>query len=152
MSEPQAGSPARARWTVGWGVLAVAVSAWLALVEVFWLPLRIGGWLVPLSIPMAVLGNLLLVGAAHRLSGSRLVAALPAFTWLAVAIGAMVRRAEGDLVLVGGGTLGTLTLVFLLCGVLAAAFAVGQVMAAPRPGDGGRGRQGSGSTRVTRAG
>lgn len=114
---------------VGWGVTAVLVSGWLALVEVFWLPLRVAGVLVPLSIPAAALGNLLLVGLAHRLSGSKLVAALPALTWLLVALAAMVRRPEGDLVLSGGGALGTITLVFLLVGVLAAAFAAGRVMA-----------------------
>ena len=123
----------RAWESAGWGVTVVLVAAWLALVEVFWLPLRIGGVLVPLSIPAAVVGNLLLVGAAHRCSGSRLVAALPALTWLTVAVGAMGRRPEGDLVLTGTGALGTVNLAFLLFGVLAAAFAVGRVMAAPRP-------------------
>jgi hypothetical protein len=128
-------SAPRAWESASWGVTAVLVAAWLALVEVFWLPLRIGGLLVPLSIPAAVLGNLLLVGAAHRLSGSKAVAVLPAVTWLVVAVGAMIRRPEGDLVMTGGGALGTINLAFLLFGVLAAAFAAGRVLAArPAPG------------------
>ena len=122
----------RARWApVAWGVCAVVVAAWLALVEIFWLPLRIGGVLVPVSVAAAVVGNVLLVRAALRLSGSRAVAALPAVTWLVVVIGAMVRRPEGDLLLGAGGALGVLTLVFLMLGVLSGALAAGRALGAP---------------------
>ena len=117
--------------TAGWGVLAVLTAAWLALVEIFWLPLRIGGVLVPVSLLVAVAGNLLLVDQAHRLSGSRAVAVLPAATWLVVAIGGMVRRPEGDLLLTGGGDTGVVNLLFLLVGVTAAAVAVGRALAGP---------------------
>ena len=109
----------------------VAVAGWLALVEVFWLPLRVAGVLVPLSVPAAVVANYLLVTGAHRLTGSRTVAVLPALTWLAVALTATVRRPEGDLVAVGTGGLGTVTLAFLGLGVLGAAVAVGRVVAVP---------------------
>ncbi|WP_448625215.1 hypothetical protein [Geodermatophilus sp. URMC 64] len=117
----------------GWGVAALVVGAWLALVEVFWLPLRVGGVLVPVSVPAAVVGNLLVVGTAYRWSGSRVVAVLPALAWGAVAIAATQRRPEGDLVVVGTGALGYVGLAFLGLGVVAAAFAVGRVLAAPRP-------------------
>ena len=117
---------------VGWGIVAVLVPAWLALVEVFWLPLRIGGVLVPLSVVVAVVGNLVLTGAAHRLSGSRVVAVLPAAVWLVVAVAAMMRRPEGDLVITGGGASGAINLAFLLLGVTAAAFGVGRALAGPR--------------------
>jgi hypothetical protein len=117
---------------VGWGIAAVVVGTWLALVEVFWLPLRVGGVLVPLSVVAAVVGNLLLVGVAYRWSRSRVVAVLPALAWLAVALGAARRRPEGDLVIVGTGALGYVGLAFLLVGVVAAAFAVGRVLASPR--------------------
>jgi len=118
---------------VGWGAAAVVVATWLALVEVFWLPLRVNGVLVPVSVLAAVVGNVLIVGTAHRLSRSRVVAVLPALAWLAVAIAASMRRPEGDLVLVGGGAIGIVNLGFLLLGVVAAAFAVGRALAAPRP-------------------
>ena len=72
----------------GWAVVAVAVAAWLALVEAFWLPLRAGAVPIPLSVLAAVAGNLLLVRLAHRLSGSRAVAVLPGVVWLVVALGA----------------------------------------------------------------
>jgi hypothetical protein len=115
-----------------WALTAVVVGGWLALVEVFWLPLRVGGVLVPLSILVAVVANLLLPAAALRISGSRLVAVLPALSWLAVAIAAMIRRPEGDLVMTGGGATGVVNLAFLMIGVLAAAFSVGRVLAGGR--------------------
>ena len=138
VAPPASGRPAssgpgdggRRRWrTVGWGVVAVAVAAWLSLVEIFWLPLRVGGVLLPVSVLAAVVGNLLLVGQAHRFSGSRAVAVLPAGTWLVVAVGGMMRRPEGDLVLTGGGDTGVVNLLFLLVGVTAAAVAVGRALA-----------------------
>jgi hypothetical protein len=117
--------------------VVVAVAGWLALVEVFWLPLRVAGVLVPLSVPAAALANYLLVTGAHRLTGSRTVAVLPALTWLAVALAASVRRPEGDLVAVGTGGLGTVTLAFLGLGVVGAAVAVGRVVAIPPQGPSG---------------
>ena len=117
---------------VGWALVAVVVSGWLALVEVFWLPLRIGGVLVPVSVVAAAVGNLLIVGTARRLSGSGLVAVLPAVTWLVVAVAGMIRRTEGDLLIVGGGATGVVNLAFLLVGVLAAAFASGRALSGPR--------------------
>jgi hypothetical protein len=121
-----------------WALTTVVVSVWLALVEVFWLPLRVAGVLVPLSIVVAVIGNLLLPAAALRLSGSRLVAVLPALTWLVVALAGMVRRREGDLLLSGVGGLGVVSLAFLMLGVLAAAFSVGRVLGGGRRPPAGR--------------
>ena len=114
------------------GVAVAAAAGWLALVEVFWLPLRVGGVLVPLSVVAAVVGNLLLPAVALRLTGSRLVAVLPAVVWLVVTVGAMTRRPEGDLVMGGGGSTGAVNLVFLMLGVLAAAFSVGRLLGGPR--------------------
>ena len=119
----------------GRAVAVVVAALWLALVEVFWLPLRVAGILVPVSIAAAVVGNLLLVDLALRGTGSRVVAVLPALAWAGVVIVAMVRRPEGDLILTGGGALGAVNLAFLVLGMLAAAFAVGRVLggAPPRP-------------------
>ncbi|RBY79526.1 hypothetical protein DQ238_10005 [Geodermatophilus sp. TF02-6] len=123
-------------------LLVVVLAAWLALVEVFWLPLRVLGVLVPVSVVAAVVGNLLLVRLAARLTGSRALAVLPALTWLVVAVAASTRRPEGDLVVVGSGALGWVGLAFLLVGVVAAASAVGRALADPGLR---RGRTGSGS-------
>jgi len=118
----------RALDLAGWGVTVVIAAAWLALVEVFWLPLRVGGVLFPISIVAAVAGNLLLTGLALRWSGSRVVAVLPGVAWGIVAVAAMSRRPEGDLVLTGNGAVGVVNLAFLLFGVLAAAVAIGRVL------------------------
>ena len=136
----------RALHLLGWSVLAVVVATWLALVEVFWLPWRVGGVPVPVSVLAAVVGNLLLVDAARRLSGSRLVAVLPAVVWLAIAVTAAMRRPEGDLLLPGGDALtSTVNLGYLLLGVVAAAFAVGRALGTPvvRPPAGGSGSGGA---------
>jgi hypothetical protein len=100
---------------------------------VFWLPLRVAGVLLPVSVVAAVVGNLLLVWLALRLSGSRLVAVLPALTWAVVVVAAMDRRPEGDLLLTGVGALGAVTLAFLLLGVVAAAVAVGWALVSRPP-------------------
>ena len=106
------------------GLLSLVVAVWMALVEVFWLPLRVGGVVLPVSVVAAVVANLLLPQLALRLSGSRLVAALTGVAWLVVVVAAMIRRPEGDLIITGGGATGVVNLAFLLLGVLAAAFAV----------------------------
>jgi hypothetical protein len=130
------------------GVLVVVVALWLALVEAFWLPLRIGGVLIPVSVVAAVVGNLLMPRLALRLSGSRLVAGLTGVAWLVVVVAGMIRRPEGDLIITGGGATGVVNLAFLLCGVLAAAFAVGRALGGPPPvrhGEAAPVRAGSGS-------
>jgi hypothetical protein len=114
------------------GLLTLVVAVWMALVEVFWLPLRVGGVLLPVSVGAAVVANLLLPQLALRLSGSRLVAALTGVAWLVVVVAAMIRRPEGDLIITGGGATGVVNLAFLLLGVLAAAFAVGRALGGPR--------------------
>jgi hypothetical protein len=122
--------------TAGWGLAAVLVSAWLAVVEVFWLPLRIGGVLVPLSVAGAVAGNLAIGAAARRLSGSGTAAVLAAGAWLVVVVAAMIPRSEGDLLIVGGGTTGVVNIVFLMAGVVSAAYATGRALARGRAGSG----------------
>jgi hypothetical protein len=117
---------------LGWAVAAVVVACWLALVEILWLPLRVGGVLVPISVPAAVVGNLLLVRVAHRLSRSRVVAVLPAVVWVVLAVAASQPRPEGDLLLTGGGATGFVDMAFLLLGVVSAAAAVGRVLAGPK--------------------
>ena len=116
-----------------WGVLGVGLAACLALVEVFWLPLRVAGVLVPVSVAAAVVGNLLLIDLAHRASRSRAIALLPAVTWVVVAVAASLRRPEGDLLIVGSGGLGAVGIAFLLCGFVAAAVGVGRVLARRPP-------------------
>ncbi|MGY1743944.1 hypothetical protein [Blastococcus sp. SYSU D00695] len=124
------------------GLVAAALAVWAALVEVLWLPLRVGDVPLPVSIPAALAANLLLVTLTHRVTGSRVAAVLPALAWLAVVLVASQQRAEGDLLLTGSWQ----GLAFLLVGVLGASLAVGRVLAgAPRRAAGAA--QGSGARR-----
>ena len=120
----------------GGSLVAVLVSAWLAIVEVFWLPLRIGGVLLPLSVVGAVVGNLVIGAAARRLSGSGTAAVLAAVAWLVVVVAAMIPRSEGDLLIVGAGDTGIVNVVFLMAGVVSAAYATGRALATGRAGSG----------------
>jgi len=115
---------------LGWGVLAFVVPAFLALIEVLWLPLRVGSVLLPVSVVAAVVGNALLVTLAAEVSGSRIVGALPAVAWLAVVLRASLPRPEGDLLLLGGGSLGVVTLAFIGLGMVSALAAVGRMLGA----------------------
>jgi hypothetical protein len=125
--------------TVGGCLAAVLVSGWLAVVEVFWLPLRIGGVLLPLSVVGAVVGNLAIGAAARRLSGSGTAAVLAAVAWLVVVVAAMIPRTEGDLLIVGGGGAGIVNVVFLMAGVVSAAYATGRALVTGRAGSGSGG-------------
>jgi hypothetical protein len=125
--------------TAGGSLAAVVVSAWLAIVEVFWLPLRIGGVLLPLSVVGAVVGNLVIGAGARRLAGSGTAAVLAAVTWLVVVVAAMIPRSEGDLLIVGAGDTGIGNIVFLMAGVVSAAYATGRALATGRAGSGSGG-------------
>lgn len=105
------------------GVLVAVAAAELAVLECFLLPLRIGSVPVPLSIPVAVLGNLLLPAMAYRLTASRAAAALPVAVWIVVVILAAVPRPEGDIIITGT----VRGLAFLLLGAAAGAYAVGRL-------------------------
>ena len=129
----------RALALTGWSVLAVAAATWLAVVEVLWLPLRLGGVLVPVSVVAAVVGNLLLPDLVLRRSRSRAVSVLPAVAWAGVAAAASMRRPGGDLLVIGAGALGAAGLAFLLGGVLAAAVAVGRALTRTAPAGSGTG-------------
>jgi len=115
---------------LGWGVLAFVVPAFLALIEVLWLPLRVGSVLLPVSVVAAVVGNVVFVTLAAEVSGSRVIGVLPAVAWLAVVLRGSVPRPEGDLLLLGGGSLGVVTLAFIGLGMVSALAAVGRMLGA----------------------
>jgi hypothetical protein len=137
----------RAWRTASGAVLGVLVAGWLALVEVFWLPLRVGAVPVPVSVVAAVVGNVLIVGGVRRVTGSGPAAVLPAVAWLAVVVPAMIRRPEGDLIIIGGGAAGVVNLGFLMLGVVAAAWSVGRALSGPPRRRVSRAGSGSGGAR-----
>lgn len=110
------------------GVLVAVGTLQLALIEVFLVPLRAGSVPIPLSILLAIVGNVALTRLMYHATYNRGVSALPVALWLVVVLMFASRRSEGDLVIPGTG----MGLSFLLIGTIAGAFAVGQVIA-PRP-------------------
>lgn len=111
------------------GAVAVLVLAAIcAILEVFYLPLRAGSALLPLSILAAVAGNVVFTRAMYEIAGSVWSALLPGAVWLAVIARAATARPEGDLLITDGGTssgTAVVNLAFLLLGALALAYAVG---------------------------
>jgi len=110
---PRAGTVLRV--LAGVAVAGVAVQA--AVVECFLVPLHVGRWPVPVSVPAAVVGNILLARLIARLTGRRTTAVLPPVLWLVVVLVLAAPRAEGDLVVPGNLT----GLAFLFFGATAGA-------------------------------
>jgi threonine/homoserine efflux transporter RhtA len=101
-------------------VLIAVFAVALALVEAFLVPLRIGTVPLPVCVPLAMAGNIVLATLAARRTGSIAWAAAPPVLWLLVVIVLSLPRAEGDLIVPG-----TLTgLVFLFAGAIAGAYGV----------------------------
>jgi hypothetical protein len=81
-----------------------------AVIEAFLTPLRIGSARVPVSILLAVVGNVLLVWFTYRATSHRGAAVLPGLVWFAIMIIAAGRTSEGDLLLTGDNWVGVATI------------------------------------------
>lgn len=92
------------------GVVALALTVVTALVEIFYVPLRVGGVLVGASVLLAVLINFWLPRYTVALTGTGWVALLPPLIWFALMLLASVRRTEGDLLLAGDNWVGLATI------------------------------------------
>lgn len=110
------------------GGLAIVVLAGVcAVVEVFYLPLRVGSVLVPASVLAAIAGNIAFTRLTYAVTGSVAAALMPAAVWLAVIGRAAVARPEGDLLITDGGSstgIAVVNLAFLILGALALAYAI----------------------------
>jgi hypothetical protein len=102
MTEPEDGPPGPIEWA---GVaLLVACAALLAVLELFLVPLYVGGLIVPVCVVLAVLGNIALPTLARALVGRLAGGVLPFLGWLVVVLVALlVNPAEGDVILQGSG-------------------------------------------------
>lgn len=117
------------------GLLVLVLAGLCAVLEVFYLPLRAGPVVIPLSVVAAVAGNVAFTRAMYEVAGSVLAALLPGAVWLAVIARAAIARPEGDLLISDGGSStgsAVVNLAFLLLGSLALAFAVATLRRAPR--------------------
>ena len=125
------GAPDRdRRWVrVLLAVLVSVLAVQLAVVECLLVPLRIGTVPLPVSVPLAVVGNVVLARLAGRLSGIPGTAVAPPVLWLAVVLLLSAPRAEGDVLVPG-----TLTgLVFLFAGSVAGAYGAASALTRRRP-------------------
>ena len=101
-------------------MLISVFSVWLALVEAFLVPLRVGTVPLPVCVLLAVVGNAGLTKLAVRQTGSIVWGVLQPVLWLLVIVVLSVPRAEGDLIVPGSLT----GLVFLFAGAVAGAYGV----------------------------
>ncbi len=113
-------------------ILGAVVALWgsvlLAIIEAFLVPLRLGGVRLPVSLLLAIVGNLAFIWFARYTTGSKLLALLPGLAWFVVTIVLSSQTSEGDTVLLGGDWM---PLALLLFG--AGSVAVGAYLfAAPR--------------------
>ena len=119
-------TPAQRGWAYG---LVLLLTVLLALWGAFLVPFRVGATLVPVSLVIAVVGNVLVGRAASRLAGST-GALVTGVLWIGLVLVLAGRRAEGDVV-VPGSAVGT---GFLLAGAVASAVAYGAAVLRPRTG------------------
>lgn len=111
----------------GWAyVLVLLLTVLLALWGAFLVPFRVGGVLVPVSLVIAVVGNIAVGRAAAVLAGST-GPLLTGVLWIGLTLVLSSRRAEGDVV-VPGSTVG---MGFLVAGALASAVAYGAAVLRP---------------------
>ncbi|MDQ6650855.1 MAG: DUF6113 family protein [Actinomycetota bacterium] len=85
----------------GWYVVLAALGALAGLVGAFLIPLHVGRTVAPVSIVIAVVGNVALALLGARATGSRAGAAVPWVSWLFVAIVLSSAGRGGDIVVTG---------------------------------------------------
>ncbi|WP_051798195.1 hypothetical protein [Catenuloplanes japonicus] len=92
------------------GIVVVLAAVVTAVLEVFFTPLRVGGFLIGVSALVAVVANVALADFAHRTTGAKWAVALPALTWFAVLMVSAGSTAEGDILLAGNNWVGLATI------------------------------------------
>jgi hypothetical protein len=113
------------------GVVAVWASIVLAILGVFLTPLYAGGFRLPISLLLAVVGNAGLIWFTWRATGQRLFALVPGVIWLLVVGLFGVGRREGDLGLVQQNWVAML---YLLAGALTVGVAGFRLILPAAPG------------------
>lgn len=96
----------------------------LAVVELLYLPLRAGGWPLPVSILAAIVTTPLLVRAAAHLGASVLAAGAPLAAWVVTVLVFGTAGPGGDMLLLAD----VRSLLLLGGGMFPAAFVLGRVL------------------------
>ena len=116
-------------------VVFTAVAVLGAAVEVTLVPVRVGTTVVPVSVALAVLGNIVVPVLSRRAVPRTAAAALPAMAWVATVLVLSQARPEGDVLLPGSpSALVYVTYALLGLGIVAAMVTVvrGQARAVGR--------------------
>lgn len=103
----------------------------LAVVELLFLPLRVGGWPLPVSILVAAVTTPRLVRAASELGGTGLAAVTPLAAWLATVLVFGTAGPGGDVLLPADWR----SLVLLAGGMFPGAAALGRALRLADPDD-----------------
>lgn len=98
---------------VGGTVVGIWGGVLLAFYGAFLVGFRIGGVLVPISLLLAVGGNVLLIWFTFEATRHKFLALLPSLIWVVLSFLASTRTTEGDLVLVDSNWV---SVVYLLAG------------------------------------
>ena len=123
-------APGRVGWTGV--VLVAAASALAALLEAFLVPLYAGSVIVPVSVLLAVVGNVVFPRMARAMVPRTGASLAPLVTWLLVMLGLLLGRPEGDVAFPGAPRAAEWTFYgTLFGGVLAGLAAV--VLSVPPP-------------------
>jgi hypothetical protein len=110
-------------------VVAVWGGVLLGTYATFLTAYRIGTVLVPVSLVLAVAGNLALIWFAYLTTGNKWLALLPGLVWAALSFVGATRTSEGDLVLYQSNWVGT---VYLFAGSITVAVAAYRLIV-PKP-------------------
>ena len=103
-------------------VLLIGCAALLAALEVFLVSLYAGSVVMPVSVGLAIVGNVALPRLAFGLTGSIIAAGAPFVTWLVVIFTlGLLPRPEGDIIVPGAGAPEYVYFATLFGGVIAAA-------------------------------
>ncbi|HEU0090338.1 MAG TPA: hypothetical protein VFQ77_22225 [Pseudonocardiaceae bacterium] len=121
--------------TAGTLVVLVLDAALLAAVELLFLPLRVAGVPLPVTILLAAVSTPWLVRSAAALDGSPALAAAPLVTWVSAVLVFGIAGPGGDVLLPADWWR---SLVLLAAGIFPGAVALGRVLArgvmSPPPG------------------
>lgn len=127
----QRATPTRLDWA-GVG-LYTAGAILAAALDVFLLPFYVGSVIAPVSIALAVVGNIVVPRLSRSLVNSTAGAAVPFAAWvLVVVVLALYPRPEGDVIVPGGGSVELVFWGTLIAGTVAGLVTV-VVTATPIP-------------------
>ena len=99
-------------------LLFTAIAVLSAVIEVVLVPVRVGTTVVPVSVALAVLGNVCVPVLSRRAVPATVAAVLPALAWVATVLFLSQARPEGDVLLVGSTPLVYVTYALLGVGIL----------------------------------